>query len=649
MPFLLPALSALTCDAVLLWFGCFHRTVYRAEDDPREQDHDNAVDTWVYTTQYLVYLAVLRVFLLMVPLLFHSYTGTALRYASVYRVLYWVTLFIVIVQMVGLALINPESLEALLPIDAMSKSSRLLHELRRLWWMLGLTAVANVCHLILLIHVRSTAPTYPLLASTSTTTNMYSSSSSGRNKAPSIYFQVRQRPSVYSDASSSSSPPEDAFMHAMSDFMDDVQARLLRAKTEWSARLEDFTIRISHTTGTNSNNYYYSHQTHNHNATAAAAATTRTNVITNPLAPTMTPFRVLLQLFAYQDVLENGKLDHVFDLDDGVSMTFWVPQLLSFLLHGALETSPQLEEWILVQCRRNIQFAHRCYWFLRAWCLEVPVEPRVLVLSRNNSESRLTGLAPFLDEPAVMQETSLCHPKKRTKPATPFRHNNNNNSIIAKTPDKFLPEEHALIERLMLRVKECGEQSAVNLAFGTLPGDQYSHSSDDDDSTDMSYVSCQSGMTDESMEQSPLQLCNKSPLDGNGREARREYHSHRRNGGLEPSPSKLTAAVESGSIPIDPASGELSVRHLNVMSSHNKFGFLPLEERVKLRSQSLDHQDNRMEHGMAETVQFDKTPHFLDTLLFLAEQLFDVPVPQRRDELRAQLRVLECELLPDNA
>ena len=51
----------------------------------------------------------------------------------------------------------------------------------------------------------------------------------------------------------------------------------------------------------------------------------------------------------------------------------------------------------------------------------------------------------------------------------------------------------------------------------------------------------------------------------------------------------------------------------------------------------------------SETEQFDKTPQFLDALIFLAENLFLIPREERRETLHQQLRALECELLTSNS
>lgn len=566
MPFLLPALVALSCDALVFWLRRLAPASTITDDD--EEPHD------VYNVGYLAPLALTRIIILLLPLLFHSYTGTALKCTIFYQILYWGTLVILIIHMLTLCLMDPESLTAIFPTVKASISGRFLlkhlHELRRIWWMLSLSLMSDVCHLIMFWHVRSTAPHFALL--------------SNNRKQPSVYFALRSANinavneshfadgfngstySVRNNANSQSQShyhsihEEPALVHAMNDFMIDLQGRLQRAKLDWSKRLEDFTRRLM----------------------IDEHAVRRGSSIHNPLVP-LTPFRVLLQLFAYEDVLENGKLDVVFDADDGALLTFYVPQLLSFLLHGALWCSPQLEDWILQKCRLNIHFAHRCYWFLRAWCLEVPVEILPNISRQNTSK----GLVPFLDEPSSPQNaTSVCSGRTERLASSAAR------------SDKLLPEERAMIERLMMRVKECGEEPARILEYGN--GD----------------------VEDE------LNTVDAACID------------------LENSPSSaLMDAVESGCIPVHPITGHPSRKHLDSVSAQHKFGFSPLEP----GESRLSANGGLQNQGHSGTTNFDKTPRFVDALIFLADSLFAVPREDRKDELRKQLRIIECELLPSNS
>lgn len=142
----------------------------------------------VYSIGYLSPLAIVRIILLLLPLLYHSYSGTALKYPRFFQVFYWSTLVIVSIHMTALSFTNPQSLEAIVPIetftafgeDVMSIHRRSLlehlHELRRVWWMLTMTMVSDICHLIMLWHVRSTAQSSSFLLN---------------RKQPSIYFALR--------------------------------------------------------------------------------------------------------------------------------------------------------------------------------------------------------------------------------------------------------------------------------------------------------------------------------------------------------------------------------------------------------------------------------------------------------------------------
>lgn len=491
--------------------------------------------------------------------------------------------------------------------------------------------------------------------------------------------------------------------------MVDVQGRLLKAKSEWAAKLEDFGHKIS------------SSSTH---ATTGTSNISSSNVQTNKqpqqtkVSTAVTPFRVLLQLFAYEDVLENGRLDAAFDLDDGDALTFYVPQLLSFLLHGALYCSPVLEEWILTKCRRNIYFAHRCFWFLRAWCLEAPADARAtpLSMSRRGSHNSLTnaaaaaalnsngnaGLQPFLDEPASSEAKSVSSgsclqraPDPRgllSSTAVPSNHQLTSSSSVAGSStaalDKFLPEERAMIERLMMRVKECGEEPARRVE---RMGDKSSSSGGTGGgAAAASFAVSEAPSMDEAdnfvLDATGASLDSKKDVNGNA--AYEQIHSPPRTGGdavdllsiprrdgltrrlhsgsstrsrsISPppasrsslikvektssfdydcSPAAMLDAAESGKLPVDPGTGYPSVKHFDAMVAHKRgYGFRPSPER----------QPGGPQHH-SETEHFDKTPQFLDALIFLAENLFLIPREERAETLRQQLRSLECELLPSNS
>jgi hypothetical protein len=614
MPFLLPALIALSSDALVFWL---RRLAPNAEHAITDDDKDQGTGThqdFYYNVGYLAPLALTRIFILLLPLLFHSYTGTALKCTLFYQILYWGTLLTLLIHMLALCLMDPESLTAIFPTVSASISSRLthrfllqhLHELRRIWWMLSLSLMSNICHLIMFWHVRSSAPHDALFGT--------------RRKQPSVYFALRSasigavnESGSYAHAHShTNNEHEPPLVHAMNDFMIDLQGRLHRAKLDWSKRLDDFTSRLLMNEG-------------------RSTAVRRTGSLQNPLAP-LTPFRVLLQLFAYEDVLENGKLDVVFDADDGASLTFYIPQLLSFLLHGALWCSPQLEEWILQKCRLNIHFAHRCYWFLKAWCLEVPVEIPASITPGISRQNSTDGLAPFLDEPSSPPSTknanintvdggSVCSGRMGMERLP--------NARTSARSDKLLPEERAMIERLMMRVKECGEEPARILEHGNANADH-----DEEMNTNVG----------DDYDRAPETVtCDTTRKSSNGIDR----------GNVKSSLALDVAnAVESGRIPVNPVTGLPSPKHVDSVSAEHKFGFSPLEQDKSRLSVNV-HGNNGFYkndgHGGGASDNFDKTPRFVDALIFLADGLFGVPRENRKEELKTQLRALECELLPSNA
>lgn len=236
------------------------------------------------------------------------------------------------------------------------------------------------------------------------------------------------------------------------------------------------------------------------------------------------------------------------------------------------------------------------------------------MMSRPSSDSHLSsrGPAPFLDEPASPQDSIPCRPRVARRRSSDRRRSLHGGGTGAgsggtRTEERLIPEERAMIERLMLRVKECGEESAVELAFGVADGDAKAASD----------VFAEARMA-------PLAL---------GHQALN-------------SPSDLMDAVESGIVPVNPTTGYPSVKHLDSVSASRRFGFLPIEdEALRLaRSHGTPHRN-----GVRSTDEFDKTPQFLDALLCLADGLYHVPPKDRKAELRRQLRVLECDLLPSNS
>jgi len=311
----------------------------------------------VYRVGYTVPLATIRISLLCIPLFYHSYHGTALPCPSVYRFFYIASTLTVACHMITLLVVNPISLEAMLP--SLYFTIDHLHELRRIWWSLWGTVVSSVSHVALVAHVRSSAPATDIMRSR-------------RASQPSLYFLRASHEGV-------------------SDVLQDFRGRLRQAKEEWTARWHDFHAK-------------------------------RDNF----------SFAVLVQLFAYQDVIENGTLNRA------MVTTEYVPQLLNFLLHGAV--TQDLEEWILLKCKSNLEFAHAGFWYLRAWCNASDI----------NEQSQL-----YLDQPAASPTNQLsdveaaCGGRRRRRSSS--------SAIGSTVPNQ---DELVIIHRLLVRIQECGEEAA---------------------------------------------------------------------------------------------------------------------------------------------------------------------------------------------
>lgn len=364
MPFLLPACSSAACDVTVLFLA------YRALSTLDNEEFEGS-SRLVYRDGYVAVISFIRLFLLLCPLPYHSYNGTALRCPTLYQFFYLGTLIVVLGHMLMLSMVDPSSLSSLLPSTAESLAP---HEevTRHVWILLILSLAANLCHILLFLHVRSTAPheSQLMVPRRPKVLFYYVKEKEGEEVSENdkLLPGVPNGSSIHLNRRFSSEGSTNSSIQQISNAVVEVHSRIQNAKDEWSKRLADY--RRTSTRGTTASN--------------------ANQELINHHGP-LTVFRVLLQLFAYEDVLSNGRLDAVYDQDNGAALLNFVPQLLSFLLHGAYDNSKELEEWILTVCRHNVYFAHRCYWFLRAWSLESQQVSTTGALARLSSASSLVS------------------------------------------------------------------------------------------------------------------------------------------------------------------------------------------------------------------------------------------------------------------
>ena len=222
--------------------------------------------------------------------------------------------------------------------------------------------------------------------------------------------------------------------------MGEIRSRFTEAKREWTSRLEDVTHRVhQNEKGTNKNILSQFNQN--------------------------TPFRALLHMYAHEEVFRNKRLDRAFPRDDCPLLSFYAPQMLCFLLHNAFLSTGKLERWILDRCQTDVHFAHRCFWFIRAWCLQggifIPDEENGRPLPSRSASGT------FLHE--EKQNSSM---RGRFHSEPDFA----NISELVRGPSvedlkksngiKFPPEERRALEDLLAKVTECGEHAARTLEFG---------------------------------------------------------------------------------------------------------------------------------------------------------------------------------------
>ncbi|VEU40402.1 unnamed protein product [Pseudo-nitzschia multistriata] len=744
MPFLFPALAAASCDVFILYLG--HRSYlleqrysagsYDADgynhDDAYASDDSVAAHRRVYHYGYIVWLAALRLVLLLVPLPYHSFFGKALRCPVLYRLVYGGTLCVVVVHGLALLLIDPQSLGSLATAignnGGGNRSDTLHHILvtRSLWVAILLTLVSTLSHVALFFHVRSTAPSdadflaggrrrprvllyyakqkkppkqhhngerVGLLSGSVAGGSNHRNRSSGNGNGNSNsnggrplviglplgssdkehqpppaddckdcdhydyndHCEGDDDPALFAgswrpgNASASASASNRAFRTFSRKVMLEIQVRLRKARAEWTARLEEYQMLqqaplLAGGSGTG----------HAHAAAAVA------------------PFRVLLELYAGDNhhrfsrprgstggsvgSTSTGsssgtgsqphrhspidRLGAAYDLDNGEALMPFVPQLLSFLLHGAYESSHPLEEWILRACRKNLFFAHKCYWFLRAWSLGSTTTGYIRS-SGNTASSGSNATADANPSPSRTQAQSHTH-EAAGGMVSRLSHSSSLASFATQEDEppmaasRLLPEERAVIEDLLRRIMACGETPARLLHAGDA-GSGGGASGSNRPSFPFG-ASPPEAQTNEAL-LSPLSRSlfrdEDGDSDGDGpdhfqppqQQQQQQPHHH-----FHLTPAQAAA---SGLIPTNPLTGDPSQRHFDCLSARRRHGFLP-----------LDH--NPAAAAVPSGSCFDSTPVFMDALVTIADNLFGVPREQRAAELAKQLSLLEVEALPCN-
>ena len=617
-------------------------------------------------TVYLVILAIIRLVLLMLPLSYAAWSGTRVPCAVAQYIFHGISSFIVVCHMLAVLTLDDEDSSA----GSSSSSGG--------WTLMSLSLISIILHILIVLHVRSTGPNED---------GLYEEKRKRKRLAYAVGGRLRKggqatighdddntdddndmtdQPFLLSSAAGDrnnnrlNKSLKERLMCLPETFLNDTQARFDAAQRMWSDRLEVMTHSLQH-----QSNMSPSIDNRQHNNYSREDGGESTNLIAHALTTAATnasklskpdPFRVLLQLFAYEDVWSgtNNRLDLAFSSsctpaaatggggggqslnhenggesttssEGNSALAFYAPQLLSFLLHGAyFDISSKLEEWILKKCGEDLHFAHRCFWFLRSWCLEggrnMSSVKRQPSHTRSLSSGSFGGLVSLIDLPLEVGgggssnrlrgvESNLYLSSSghgSLQPAVPLLYSTSLVASGANMPgsstwdsysetadrfasSKFPPEEQELIEQLLHRVVEQGSRPATVAQYGSVDGHQ----------------------------------------DGD------DYNS-----GFTYSPSALATAMEQGLVPFDPRTGSHSMAHLDCITSSHNHGFLPLNNSGE-PCQPI-HSTN------VPDSLFFAAPLFLDALLSIADDLMFTSRPNRTTELRSRLRSLEVELLPSN-
>jgi hypothetical protein len=661
-------------DATLYGISFDAITLSSDADAPEEESDDTeqvgiSAERIESSTGYLVILAIIRLTLLSLPLSYAAFYGTRVICVICHYIFEGASAMVVVSHMMAVLILNPSSFSAkgdtanpigdsvIDGLDGVVEGNDTLFE--NAWALLTLSLVSILLHFLIVLHVRSTGPAtqdwlyeerirkrkrmaYAMAARSNSIRgkglgstdaiisidNGEDDEEEGADGTPLLLpggngLSMDKNLSNNSRRSFSSEQWRERLRclpEQYEAFMGEAQVRLDAARRMWTSRLEA----VSH----GQDNVREGADIENGDAVVTSQSN-QTNLLTQATSQLQKlsrpdPFRVLLQLFAYEDVWTNHRLDLAFSCEpnssgivDAVSnerraaLSFYAPQLLSFLLHGAyLDVSHRLEEWILKRCEEDLHFAHRCFWFLRAWCLgsQKAIHNRT---RSGGSLNELNGHSITLNPSNQLSanelafqlrgsETNLylsCYQNCNSKSASSMIDVENsylrmNSGERESSPSKYSLDERVLIEELLRRVIRRGSLPANKAQYGSIneeiridlePGDNFSSS-----------------------------------------------------------PSALATAVEKGLVPIDPGTGFHSTRHLDCITSPQKFGFLPLNK----SGDPYQETSGSLRHDAVSL--FLSAPIFMDALLSIADDLMDTPKANRTAVLRQRLRSLEVELLPSN-
>eukprot|EP00584_Thalassiosira_punctigera_P016787 CAMPEP_0172560430 /NCGR_PEP_ID=MMETSP1067-20121228/88654_1 /TAXON_ID=265564 ORGANISM="Thalassiosira punctigera, Strain Tpunct2005C2" /NCGR_SAMPLE_ID=MMETSP1067 /ASSEMBLY_ACC=CAM_ASM_000444 /LENGTH=1363 /DNA_ID=CAMNT_0013350221 /DNA_START=178 /DNA_END=4266 /DNA_ORIENTATION=- len=624
-------------------------------------------------TRYLSTLAIIRLILLTFPLSYAAYSGTRVPCVIAQYLFQGLSAMIVVSHMLAVLILTGTAIDPTAGGDTSLEATVNSSNNGDAWTLLSLSLVSILLHFLIILHVRSTGPIQDGLYEEKRKRKRLAYAMAGRtNGATDEVREFRGRGGLGSNGAQingNDSYDEEEMLDEtqsplllgendlngnrdMKDlslkekflclpdqyeaFLSDTQARFDVARRMWADRLEIMTQSLQQN---NLNNSTHgdgrSLQSPPRNLESSNLLTHAISNATKLVKPD--PFRVLLQLFAYEDVWSSNQLDNAFaspatdgtnitsQLDDGdrvtnegsAALSFYAPQLLSFLLHGAyFDISSKLEEWILKKCGQDLHFAHRCFWFLRSWCLGSSSERNSSHVRSLSSTSAVGGLGR-VDISSLEPETGFQHgsavklrgvesnlylsSSQALLPAAPplFRDEETTSpgadlpaGFAESSSSKFTPDEEELIAGLLRRVVERGSRPAAVAQYGSIDG----------------------RVTDDCNISDALSVFTRSP-------------------------SALATAVEEGLVPVDPRTGFHSTAHLDCITSPHKHGFLPLSksgEPYQKPSSSYD------------AAFFFAAPIFLDAMLSIADDLMNTSRSNRTVELRQRLRGLEVELLPSN-